>query len=366
MCLIAVIPALAEREAITSAWIKDIYARNSDGFGFMWMKQGQLYTWKDTGNARKFLKAFRQVEAEAEGEWAVHTRMATHGEVNPEMAHPYPVDAEVVGEASIVMMHNGILAHGNTADRKKSDTWHYVNDYLRPLLAKFGTELLDTPAFAKLIGSDIGNNRFVLMATDGKIRIINRHQGLVWNGMWLSNTYAWDAEKFGAVKPRVKYTPVATTGSAGNGYMSGWTPTTTRVPLPSDTRRSCGDFWSQWGDLDAQEEEKSVPLTSLSLVTDTEPDEEFGTLLVLDVDGNVTKASAKEEAYDFLFMLAECDYSALASSLTVNDVAEWIVMVGRAEYIDICNDIAVYNTLDPNELFASRVSGRALRALNAA
>jgi hypothetical protein len=90
-------------------------------------------------------------------------------------------------------MHNGILSTGNKADTSKSDTWHYIKDYLRPMLA-LNPDYAFTPAFADIIGSHIGSsNKFVLMDEQGRQAVVNQDAGVYWSGLWLSNTYAWSA-----------------------------------------------------------------------------------------------------------------------------------------------------------------------------
>lgn len=359
MCLIAVIPQ--NHEPITDEWIRDIYKRNNDGFGFMWMKPvkngRQLYTWKDTGKVGKFLSAFRTVEAEADGEWAVHTRMATHGRVEPDMAHPYPVDAEKVGDSSIVMMHNGILSHGNDADRKKSDTWHYIKDYLRPLLAKFGTELLDDPAFQRLVGSDIGGNRFVFMATDGRLRIINRDQGLTWHGLWLSNTYAWDARGFGAVAPlpsRVYPAYNSTKGGSkdsdkGGINYDGWASWWEDEAPPKPTTPKQSDLLLPGAGVDVDAVIADIESRE-ALASDT-----IGEHLKVSQKGVVLPGSAIREARSFLELLEDLGYPELVDSLSEETVARWIRDIGANEYVRVVQDICDY-TVDPQVLFAARLA----------
>ncbi len=197
MCLIAVVPPRAEREPVTDQWLADIYKRNDDGFGFMWhtRKKGPQ-TYKAVGKVADFIAAYRQMERHANG-FAVHVRMATHGKVEQAMSHPYPVD----DQGQLYMMHNGILACGNTADASKSDTWHYINDVIRPMYEDMGTKMFKD-YMLELIGEAIGNNRFVFIDKEGKLHIVNEHQGLTWSNMWLSNTYAWPASSYGVKMPR--------------------------------------------------------------------------------------------------------------------------------------------------------------------
>jgi hypothetical protein len=106
----------------------------------------------------------------------------------------YGFDDKTRGKGTpVAMMHNGILSTGNAKDTSKSDTWHYIRDYIRPLIRK-DQSLIFTDAFKRLISSHItSSNKFALMDALGNVQIINKHAGIEWNGAWFSNTYAWSA-----------------------------------------------------------------------------------------------------------------------------------------------------------------------------
>jgi hypothetical protein len=92
-------------------------------------------------------------------------------------------------------MHNGVLATGNKADITKSDTWHYIQDYLKPMLAG-NPDFAFHPSFKALIEDHIGgSNKFVIMDNEGRQTVINQSSGVYWGGLWLSNTYAWTSSK---------------------------------------------------------------------------------------------------------------------------------------------------------------------------
>jgi hypothetical protein len=98
-------------------------------------------------------------------------------------------------------MHNGVLSTGNKANIKMSDTWHYINDYLKPMLAG-NPDFAFHPAFKALVADHIGgSNKFVLMDNEGRQVVINQDEGVYWGGLWLSNTYAWSASKSAGKHP---------------------------------------------------------------------------------------------------------------------------------------------------------------------
>ena len=144
-------------------------------------------------NAQEFIQFYR---ADIQGrDCAFHLRMRTHGAIDLINCHPYEVLNRAEHGIDLWLMHNGILSTGNKANEKLSDTWHYINDYLKPMLAG-NPDFAFHPAFQALIADHIGgSNKFVLMDNEGRSVVINESAGVYWAGLWLSNTYAWDASK---------------------------------------------------------------------------------------------------------------------------------------------------------------------------
>ena len=173
----------------------DFYTRNRDGIGVMWAEGGKLHYEKHLPkNAQDCVDFYNRV---ARGKDAcVHYRMKTHGHIDMDNCHPYDVFGfDEPNEMPTLLMHNGILHTDNRKDSSKSDTWHYIRDYLRPL-SKHDPAFMFTKEFADVIGRHIGNNRFALMNHLGQVSIINKKQGVTFNGAWMSNEYAWSAHKY--------------------------------------------------------------------------------------------------------------------------------------------------------------------------
>ena len=215
MCLL--IQQTAETN-FTEEHLADFYQRNRDGIGVMWAENGYLHYDKIIpANVTEAVDFYNRV---ARGKaCCVHYRMRTHGDVDHENTHPYEVFGfETPHEMPMMLMHNGILHTGNGKDATKSDTWHYIRDYLHKLLGK-DPALAFTPEFKDVIGRHIGSNRFAIMNHMGEVAIINKNQGVTFLGAWLSNTYAWDSNRW-LPKPAVTY--------AAGHYVSGgkWDPKT--------------------------------------------------------------------------------------------------------------------------------------------
>ena len=210
MCLLINHPATAEfsKEDIT-----DFYNHNSDGFGMMWAENNTLYTVKFVGTVGDVWATYQKYGIGRD--CAIHFRMKTHGDINKENAHPYTVLTPDEG-TPIAMMHNGILSTGNSKDPSRSDTWHYVQDFMRPLLVG-NPDFHKHPAFAAVIGAHIGvsSNRFITLDAHGHMNVMN-FPNVTYKGAQLSNTYAWSAEKGGyGYKPSY-------TGFRGASSYSSW------------------------------------------------------------------------------------------------------------------------------------------------
>jgi hypothetical protein len=190
MCLLIVQSATAP--TLTQEWLEDFYATNSDGVGIMRSVDGELLIEKILpANAQEFVEFYNN---HIDGyDCAFHLRMKTHGNIDMENCHPYEVFNKSEHGLDVWLMHNGVLSTGNAGDLTKSDTWHYIRDYLRPMLAN-NIDFAFTDAFAEIVGDHIGgSNKFVLMDSTGRIQTVNQSSGVYWGGRWLSNTYAWSS-----------------------------------------------------------------------------------------------------------------------------------------------------------------------------
>jgi hypothetical protein len=179
---------------LSDAWLENFYDYNSDGVGVMFSNNGDLVIKKIIPkNAQEFIQFYR---ADIQGrDCAFHLRMRTHGAIDLINCHPYEVLNRAEHGIDLWLMHNGILSTGNKSNEKLSDTWHYINDYLKPMLAG-NPDFAFHPAFKALVADHIGgSNKFVLMDNEGRQVVINESAGVYWAGLWLSNTYAWDASK---------------------------------------------------------------------------------------------------------------------------------------------------------------------------
>lgn len=238
MCLL--FKQTANNPSIPDIWLKNFYSKNPDGVGIMYFDDtGKIIVHKSLPkDENEFVEFYRE---HAEGkECLVHLRMKTHGDIDFENCHPYELFTDSEGNKSY-LMHNGVLFNGNASDPSKSDTWHFIREYLRPLM-DIDPALLHHEVIQSLLEEAIGSNRFgIIDEATQSMSIVNEQQGVYWGGRWYSNTYAWsaphtqtnktlpeeytyeDAVKEMEVKPYVHTPPYY------GGYGEGYTPYTHRT-----------------------------------------------------------------------------------------------------------------------------------------
>ena len=236
MCLIITGTSAKIRSTLlnTHGMLNDIYTSNPDGIGIMYSTTKGLKVTKvlpkSIADATQFISKLPTDDREL----AIHFRWTTHGHTNMENCHPYDVVKGYVG-----MMHNGVLHTGNAADKAKSDTWHFINDYLASPVAEHPA-LVHNEKFLDMIAEFIGDNRFVFMDGEGKMSHVNKDQGIEHDDLWFSNTYAWSPSRLiphyqSSYKYASRYSGVYTSAydydDEYGGYKN-YSPTADLTPQP--------------------------------------------------------------------------------------------------------------------------------------
>lgn len=226
--------------------IQDFYNKNSDGFGAIVKHGDTVELVKSIGNVEEITELYNKQVAGKEA--IIHLRMKTHGDINIDNCHPY----EVI--PGLYMAHNGVLSTGNQKDPRMSDTWHYINDFLKPIL-KENPQIIFNPGFQAMISSHIGaSNKFGFMDHTGRTVIINKTSGVVHKGVWYSNTYAWTPWKFGLGQEPVQNTLAYPTGRSD-------------IRRTWDPRYASSPTWKSWNDYD----KKAIPAKVNSSTKQTKP-----------------------------------------------------------------------------------------------
>lgn len=178
MCVIVHKPAAAR---IPPDLLRAALALNNDGWGLMGFDaDGKLILERHAASEHAPIAA--ALDKHAEADLVLHLRQRTRGNSERDNAHPFKVAEH------LYLMHNGTLP---TASRVagRSDTWHFVNDILRPLHTRHAA-LFDDPAFLALLEMSLkAENKVVLLDERQKsIAVLNRAHGAEFEGLWLSNT----------------------------------------------------------------------------------------------------------------------------------------------------------------------------------
>lgn len=215
MCLIITGQSSKVRSTLldTHGLLSDIFTSNPDGIGFMYGTAKGLKVTKtlpkNLGDATAFIQRLPQDDREI----AIHFRWTTHGKTDMLNCHPYDV---IPGY--IAMMHNGVLHTGNAADKSKSDTWHFIKDYLHSAVSS-APDLVYDAGFVSMMEEFIGNNRFVFMNGEGRMQHVNFDQGIEHDDMWFSNTYAWTPSRLIPSYKSATALKSYNYSSYANGYM---------------------------------------------------------------------------------------------------------------------------------------------------
>ncbi len=191
MCLIITGQSNKIRSTLlnTHGMLADVYSSNPDGIGIMYGSAKGLRVIKTLPKNLADATAFIKKLPTDDRDLAIHFRWTTHGHTDLSNCHPYDVTP-----GYIAMMHNGILHTGNAKDTARSDTYHFIQDYLRDAVHE-APSLVHNEGFLTMVAEFIGDNRFVFMDGEGRMSHVNYDQGIEHDGLWFSNTYAWSPTK---------------------------------------------------------------------------------------------------------------------------------------------------------------------------
>jgi glutamine amidotransferase len=166
-----------EEKIISKATLQECYSANPDGAGFMFAEDKQLHIQKGYFNFDSFYDAYKQHQ---DKKVVIHFRIKTHGEINETNCHPFAVNN------SLAFVHNGII-NGLDGDKKLSDTIHFNEQILQPLVNKWGNLALFQDPMINLIENRIGYSKLIFLDRHGNHKIMNEGKGQWDDGVWYSN-----------------------------------------------------------------------------------------------------------------------------------------------------------------------------------
>lgn len=162
---------------INKETLAQCFKSNPDGAGFMYTENKELHMQKGFFTFNDFWNAY---EPHKEKQAAIHFRIKTHGKIDTDNCHPFMINK------SLGFIHNGVISGFGLTD--KSDTYHFNDEILKPLVHKYGNNILTNPSIKFLIESKIGYSKFVMLDRHGNHTLFNEDKG-VWDGeVWFSNT----------------------------------------------------------------------------------------------------------------------------------------------------------------------------------
>ncbi|HEX4872863.1 MAG TPA: class II glutamine amidotransferase [Nevskiaceae bacterium] len=153
---------------------------NRDGWGIMGFDPaGRLILERETAIDRARL--LHRVRLHRDAELVVHLRQITRGGSHEDNAHPLEIGN------GVYLMHQGTLPL-ETLLPGRSDTWHFGELVLGPLLER-DPGLVSDPALHRLLELALREqNRMVLLSTASrKIQVLNRRLGVEVEGVWISS-----------------------------------------------------------------------------------------------------------------------------------------------------------------------------------
>ena len=196
------------------------YFTNEDGVGAMWVENNRVHTKKIPVCTFDDVKAL--YEAKGDKQYVMHLRFKTHGSIDLDNTHPIQILSKETNGMDLWMVHNGVLSFVTAKDKGRSDTWYFVNDYLKPILTK-NPNLIFDPVFQQMLGLAVGaGNKLLFLNNAGRTVIINKSSGHDHpSGCWLSNSYSINGSKLYRSRSQSHSTALPAHNYYGYGY-DGW------------------------------------------------------------------------------------------------------------------------------------------------
>lgn len=173
---------------------------NGDGWGMSIADRGHLIEqrgFKEEGNDPEEIA--KLLEDAKDQHVMLHLRYATVGDKNLDNTHPFRVMNRQLDQIDVDFAHNGTLSSFKVPDSPYSDSHHFKERVVIPLLARSKTFMgadfvLTDPFIAEILKHYAGTvSIFSLIDGDGRSLIINQTNGVSFDGWWASNKYSFNA-----------------------------------------------------------------------------------------------------------------------------------------------------------------------------
>lgn len=191
MCVICV-----KRQGVQMPTIKnvmDMWKRNPDGAGYMYVRDGKLIIRKGFTDVQDFMNAIYDEDKLTKNDVAVfHFRISTQAN-NPTMTHPFALTPRIeetkylnIDNALIGVAHNGIIQlTSDHREQEYSDTALFVANYMTRIIRK--PRDLKDPYCKSILQELIGYSKLAMLDVNGDITLIGSFEER--NGLLYSNLY---------------------------------------------------------------------------------------------------------------------------------------------------------------------------------
>lgn len=182
MCLLIFKP---ESATVPASYLHAAHRANRDGAGIAYHTGRRVAVEKSPRwNGFDVERALKRIGSAPA---IIHFRLATHGSVTRDNAHPFPLP---FGYAAA---HNGVI-NGLECLPDESDTRAFLRVHVSPYLDESG-EI--PPSLVSLWEKEIGSaNKVALMSPGGEVTLVNAKSGTWLDGVWYSNTYSLPFDAF--------------------------------------------------------------------------------------------------------------------------------------------------------------------------
>lgn len=166
MCIIVI--KKGNVEFPTKAILQNCFHNNSDGAGFMYLRNNKVVIDKGYSSFGKFWKGLQKANLTIDDIIIYHFRISTSGGDGMAKTHPFPLiqDVKKLDKLDIIcdkaMAHNGVLGLGTA---ETSDTQDFIMDILAEPLIYNNFE--ESKPLRKLILEYIGFSKVVILTKDG-------------------------------------------------------------------------------------------------------------------------------------------------------------------------------------------------------
>lgn len=184
MCIIAIVP---KDKSIRKNALYNMFRNNPDGAGIGYVDKhnNKLAIIKGIFTPKELYEKYKYAKENASSYIIIHCRLATHGQVDAEMCHPFFVNEH------LLFAHNGIISE-MPVDKTKSDTYYFNELVLKSFKEGFETNqyILD------ILDKSLSFNKLVFLNDKGNISITNIEEWIDYKGITYSNDTFLDYDEY--------------------------------------------------------------------------------------------------------------------------------------------------------------------------